>query len=206
MYTRVPERGPGRTTALLPRLLRVAIVLSALAMLALLVRNASTLISLRRERTLGNVESPTLGSRLPDISLVQVAADTAPIGHRGTPLSSITGAAGCSVLIFFESSCPACEALAPSWRGVHVLGLGHVPVTWVTIHKADTGAKSFLERHGLPRPAYAISGRADRMMIGALFWPNIYVVDSANGLLAQIPGAVPDSVPVPSRCGPGPGP
>ena len=97
----------------------------------------------------------------------------------------------CRLLIFFESSCPACELIAPDWEEqelLHIGEAGRAQVTWITVSPEDTGARRFLDVHGLARPGLSLTSSSAWEALGITHWPMMYLVDGQGTVLASPQG------------------
>lgn len=122
-----------------------------------------------------------LSDTLTDPSLRMMAMN----GEKRVRLSSLLSSP-CTVLIMYESHCPACEKLAPLWSGRDSLGLGSeaAPVRWIDVNNVDEGGDAFVKRHELPGPPAFFLSRREVRTFGIASWPQIWVVDRARRLIA----------------------
>ncbi len=95
----------------------------------------------------------------------------------------------CTVIVFFESSCPHCDAIGPAWAEKETVDLGgsEVPVRWVSVNPFDAGALAFMERFRLPGPHYHLADEEQRAAAGVSGWPTAYALDENGQLLAILP-------------------
>lgn len=103
---------------------------------------------------------------------------------------------GCGLLVFFVSTCPFCEEMAPKWAGVSSIstGRGDIRPAWIAVSAADTGATGFVRRHNLTQPWYAVQTPDDRRDLGINGWPTLYVVSAGGRFEGEITSRDPDSV------------
>lgn len=141
-----------------------------------------------------------LGDTLPPISLDVLVETPGSVKPTALTLETISKQS-CTVMIFFESSCPACEALAPHWSKVHTVrsGVQAFAVSWVSVRHQDPNARSFIERHALARPAYAVRSQSDLARIGIGYWPQVVVLGE-NGVFLGNVARTPDEIAVPEAC------
>jgi len=94
---------------------------------------------------------------------------------------------GCALLIFFRSTCPACERLAPEWGGQPVVQIADVvlPVFWIGAAD-DSGAQAWLERHSL-RNGLLARERTWRQDLRVSYVPQYYIL-APGRLLVGIGG------------------
>ncbi len=91
--------------------------------------------------------------------------------------------ASCTLLVFFQSSCPACESVAPLWSDVQAVETASgllVPVVWVAVFRHDDGAGDFVRRHHLAPKWLSLESDKDRRQLGIQSWPQVWVV--SNGV------------------------
>lgn len=118
---------------------------------------------------------PLSSERLRDANLIELGAGVEP----PSSLRAVAGE-GCTLLIFFASTCPYCEQIAPLWAEVDSVELGgaFAKVAWVGVTPADTGALDFVRTHRLAEPAYVAESRAESRRAGIGGWPYVLLVNS----------------------------
>jgi hypothetical protein len=130
------------------------------------------------------IDSLPSGTPIPaDVRLVKMGRS-----EERVTLKQVAGSA-CHVLVFFQSTCPACEAIAPLWSDiVHVKeSEGEaVPVTWIAIFRRDEEAAAFVRRHRLNSDWYSLAEDRDRRALGIQHWPQIWLI-SDGVLRARLP-------------------
>lgn len=157
----------------------------------------------RRAAPLPKLATLRPGDALPDLSLDRIVASSSGRQEveRGPRLSDFVRT-GCAIVLFFESTCPACERIAPSWsnrRSIVIDGIA-LPVHWVTVHRTDAGALRFAQRHGLPQPVYAVRSAADLSALGVNSWPRAYAI-AGRGVYAGSLRILPEEITaLPPRC------
>jgi hypothetical protein len=106
----------------------------------------------------------------------------------------------CSILVFFDSSCPICRDMAPSWSSKRFLDVGgdSLPIHWIAINPADTGAAGFIARYRLSEPYFTLVSDADRASLGVTGTPAVFLVDSSMKFLGRRSGE-PAQVSIPER-------
>jgi thiol-disulfide isomerase/thioredoxin len=94
----------------------------------------------------------------------------------------------CMVLVFFESSCPYCDAMGPAWAESERVAVGDrdFPVLWIGINPEDTGAEAFIARFRLPRPFYLLADLKQHRAAGIVAWPLVYAVNQEAELLQSL--------------------
>lgn len=132
----------------------------------------------------------TKGSPRPSVPVSTVAikvgdtlADVPLTALLGSPNSSVSlgevlANSPCSILSFFDSTCPICIDVAPDWSEVKnvIIQDVAVPVYWVSIDPGDSGAERFLEKYRLPSPSFTILNPADIGLIGVTGTPTFFLV------------------------------
>lgn len=113
-----------------------------------------------------------------------VIAETTFLG-RETEISAFSSSypGRCIAVIFYRSTCPACERVAPSYRGVDAISLNgeKVPLAWVAA-RPDRGRFAFAEEHGVEN-VVTTSRRAFHDM-GVDKVPLLYVLSPDRVILA----------------------
>lgn len=86
----------------------------------------------------------------------------------------------CGVVVFFNSTCPACERVAPGWNGADSITVSgtRLPVVWIGT-SSDKGASDWLGRHGF-KNSYLVKA-TDWRQLNVDFVPQVFIV--ANGML-----------------------
>jgi hypothetical protein len=130
------------------------------------------------------------GDTLPDvpilISNVGGSSEESSLGKLGT---------GCAILVFFQSGCRACAALAPHWGSTKSLLAGHdsLPVYWVSVSPDDPKAEAFVNDFKLaPRYVEAVKGK-DMVDLGVVQYPAVYIVKDGR-VLVRKPGLYPEDI------------
>jgi hypothetical protein len=122
------------------------------------------------------------GDRVADVRLRPLSGDgpTRTRGARGLFAGS------CGVTVFFLSTCPACDVMAPAWSGVDSVTVGGrgVPVAWIGL-SADTAAASFLGMYDLA-PGYVAKSLHDLARLGVSGTPTVYLLNR-GALVARLP-------------------
>ena len=95
----------------------------------------------------------------------------------------------CGVIEFFNSSCPACQKQAPSWKSIFEVDKGGIilPVVWIATHADDPGAEQFAAAFKLSRPLYAIATPDEGIRLRIFRVPETYVVAPGPILLGHGP-------------------
>ncbi len=102
---------------------------------------------------------------------------------KTTNLKGLAGT-GCAIVIFFESTCPACEQMAPRWVGLRQLQVGDrsARVVWVSVNREDRGGTQFLRGMHVTGSWYAVRSLEQVHALGVRAWPTIYIIDSYGRL------------------------
>src|SRR5690606_27446920 len=122
--------------------------------------------------------------------LPKVAVDRLPgfDGEAGGPLyiTELTPG-GCVLIAFYHSQCPGCRTIAPEWRGMDVLTRDGqtIPIIWIAVEQADTGAAEFLASHELSG-SYVIRSDRDLRKLGVDHVPLFYLA-TGFGVLVRKP-------------------
>ena len=109
----------------------------------------------------------------------------------------------CMILIFFQSSCPYCKRVADEWRGVSEVEYEGVtvPVKWTSVMDSDLGAAQFVTQFDLPLPWFSMRGREDRMALGIVAWPKLYLLAPDGVFAGELPRDLPaEGTAPPNRC------
>jgi hypothetical protein len=103
---------------------------------------------------------------------------------------------GCGLFVFFVSTCPYCDEMAPKWADVSTIttASGDIRVAWVAVTIADSGAIDFVRRHNLTQPWYAIRTTDERRDLGITGWPTLYLVSAGGRFEGEITSRDPGSV------------
>lgn len=101
------------------------------------------------------------------------------LGDRTLPLADLFNR-GCGLLVFFWSSCPACEQQAPLWSGKQFLVLpdGELPIAWIGV-ASDPGAEDFLQRNDLA-PGFVVDQLQTFGRLGVRGTPTVYLVQGGK--------------------------
>ena len=85
----------------------------------------------------------------------------------------------CTLALFFNSTCAACERVAPAWRNVGYVRTTHtvLPAVWLGRH-SDEGAIEWIERHGIPMSKRLNDDEWSSLDVRLV--PSYYVIDGAN--------------------------
>jgi hypothetical protein len=110
----------------------------------------------------------------------------------------------CGVVIFFDSRCSVCESIAPQWSGrstVRTASEVVLPVTWVSVAPTDSAASTFMSRHRIPGPHFAIQDVAVRRELRVNRWPLAWLVRDQVflGLVPRTPAEL-SAIMLPSLC------
>lgn len=160
------------------RVLVVVLTIAAVLQVALLITSEDT-----AKRPSATLRPLVFGDTLPDITLYAVGGSRwVPFSRPKTQLTSLFSR--CGLLVFFSSSCPACERAAPSWEGRDSLEVAdaRVPVFWIG-RGDDREASSWVERHGF-KNSYEVRPDAWREL-GVEFVPQMYIVDNDGAFIAD---------------------
>ncbi len=169
-----------RSTHSLP-VMRGAVLLLALAAA---FQIASRVLIRHKDASTFPVKRFAIGDTLPPVSF-RSAGRTGPLNLLGPKKTSLEDIVyGCAILIFFRSTCPACEKIVQSWRYVDSLQVAGtpLPVRWIGT-AMDPSAEEWIQRHNLGS-AY-IADVTTWRTLGVRFVPVGYIVDSNKVLLAR---------------------
>lgn len=97
--------------------------------------------------------------------------------------ASLTNARGCLGLIFFRSTCPACQRVAPTYSDVKEIAVESInmPIIWVGVAD-DDGRAIFAEDHRLPT-VLTVSTR-EFLNAGVDRIPLLYILSSDLTIMA----------------------
>ena len=134
-----------------------------------------------------------VGDVLADVPL-RIHGDTG--GGRMLELSQLVAQASCSVLIFFDSSCPICVDMAYDWRRVRELDQGGsiLPVKWIALESHDKGAQRFVATDSLAETWYSVTTHKDLAALGIEGSPSIYLVNRQRRFGGMVASATPRSL------------
>ncbi len=130
------------------------------------------------------IAAPTPGDQLIDARIISTGGDL-----TGTTLRNIT-TASCQVVVFYHSTCPVCDRIAPFWQHTQrvTTKTEDIPVIWVSVSASDTGASAFLSRHDLAsNGALGVASIRELKRLGITAWPRFLLVDSAGHYTAEGP-------------------
>ena len=144
----------------------------------------------------------TPGDRLSVLRLERVSPVNRRRENRQTVVLDSIFTEACTVAVFFASTCPVCETIAPNWaRLTRIEHSGrNFPVVWIAVDRHDRGASQFVRDNQLPTPWYAFLDRKDRNAWAVDRWPLIYFVAKGAvywGTVGRNPAAL---GPIPSAC------
>lgn len=172
--------------------LSVALVLSTTALVYQVLNQSSEVTA----TTPPPVSLIQIGDTLPDL---QISTKHELSRAETSTISQLVDNSNCSLLIFFDSSCPICRDVAPDWKGKRNLQIGTtlIPVHWIAIRQSDTEAGNFLIKYGLHKEPIFLNKGEDASKLGVAGTPTVYLV-SRNmvflGKQAQVPMGI-DSIP-----------
>lgn len=130
------------------------------------------------------IAAPTPGDQLIDARIISTEGNL-----TGTTLRNIA-TASCQVVVFYHSTCPVCDRIAPFWQRTQrvTTNTGNIPVIWVSVSASDTGARAFLSRHELSsNDALGVVSIRELKRLGITAWPRFLLVDSAGHYTAEGP-------------------
>jgi hypothetical protein len=154
------------------RLLRAASIVLGLTLVYQVLTPEGLFPALRLSESRTTPDSLEWGARIPtDVRTVRLGSSQAerdPFQRRG-----------CSILVFFQSTCPSCEALAPLWSGLEEVTSARgavIPVAWIALFPGDTGASAFVSRHRVNVQSYSLADDHSRRALGIRHWPQLWLV------------------------------
>jgi len=177
---------------------RTAVVINALIVVlgALAIWQVSE--RMRSERN----QTPALAE--PEPELLAPGTPLPPVGVRvldgATPVVTLpirdVLRGTCRIINFFAFTCPACQAVAPDWFGVHEVNEGgfRLRVAWVSTRVNDDSVRTFVERHKLGGPAYQLQSPTDTRALGVSQVPFSIVIDTAGKVIGYRGTGVADSM------------
>lgn len=126
------------------------------------------------------------GERLPKVRLESQLEAARPEAFADVELTAVFGAR-CGMVVFYTSTCPGAALIGDLWRGRASIDApgGPLPVAWVNVNPADSGAAAYLERHGIVAPTYRFLSVQDRRLAGISLWPSAYLIGPDGRLLAR---------------------
>ncbi len=125
----------------------------------------------------------------------EIAAET---GRKATPfqLESAAGqtlaiGTGPQFLVFFSTTCPACELDAPTWGELYRdYAAANVDFVGVCVHAGETSAQSFAAHWDLGFPVVAEAGPEIIDAYGADYLPKRVLIDAGGQIVwADAPGS-----------------
>ncbi len=91
----------------------------------------------------------------------------------------------CHVLNLFDSECPACIRTARAWRGVKEVNEHdyRLPVVWLAMSPADSGALNYNSKYDLRGGLYGVYSVADALELRQYMVPASVVVDARQRII-----------------------
>jgi len=171
------QRGDSQSSTLV-RVLIVVLAGAGVLQLALLLGSDDM-----GKSPIGTVRPLVFDDTLPQVTLYAVQGRSwLPFGWSKTQLTSMFPR--CGLLVFFSSSCPACERAAPAWEGRDSLEVAgaRIPVLWIG-RRDDREASSWTKRHGFNN-SYLVR-RDAWWQLGIEYVPQMYIVDHDGTFIAD---------------------
>lgn len=102
------------------------------------------------------------------------------VAFGGERLSNLIPERGCTVIMFFTSTCSALPSVGPLWRGVTTVETrrGRVPVHWVSLSPFDTLAATAAREHAGVSEVRWVSRSSDLYAYGVDVVPRAWVISS----------------------------
>lgn len=181
-----------RTVHVVFRTVTGILLLGLVYRLAVVIRGVEQ-IALPDLITQGSVRQLQPGDQLPNLRLVGHSARTGRV--TGTRYLSELPGPTCTIVIFFQSTCAGCRAVAHEWRGRSFFesGAESIPVVWMGVAPTDSGANDFINGNELRDDYYLPQSAQEIVDLGVVRWPSVYVV-GPGPILVRKPGLLPSDL------------